>query len=127
MQLRPHTTTLVNWLPASALALGLLAAFAMLRAPMARPLVSLALWLITGGFALFWLTRDRRATGYRSSRWLSFAAVLPLFQIVPLSYYLVRTRGARSGALAVLALILLAAIFLLAFAAGFALGRRMLI
>jgi hypothetical protein len=126
MKLRPHTATLINWLPASALGLGLLGAYAMVRAPAAKPLVSVALWLITGGFGLFWLTRDRRERGYRSSRWLSFGAVLPLFQIVPLSYYLIRTRGGHSGALAVLALVVLAAIFLLAFGAGFLLGKHIL-
>jgi hypothetical protein len=117
---------LINFLPASALCLGLLTAFAMLRAPGARPFVSLAFWLITGGLALFWLSRDRRDTGYRGSRWLSFATVVPLLQIVPLSYYLIRTRGAHSGALAVLALVLLAALFVIAFGAGLTLGRHML-
>ena len=124
MNLRAHTRTLINWLPISALILGVLTAYVWLRAPQAKPLLSVVIWLVIGGYGLFWLMRDRRDTGYAKSRWLSFAAVLPVFQLLPLGYYLVRTRGLRSGLRGTLGLLVFAAVFVIAFGGGITMGSR---
>jgi hypothetical protein len=124
VKLRRHTLTLVNWLPISALALGVLTAYVWLRAPQAKPLLSVVIWLVAGGFALYWLMRDRSETGFSKLRWLSFAAVLPLIQVIPVSYYLVRTRGMHSGLRAIAGLLALMLVFFLAYGGGIKLGDR---
>jgi len=124
--MRAHTATLVNWLPISAVSVGLLRALAATHAPAANLLVPLALWASAGGFALFWLMRDRAETGFAKSRWLSFFVILPFFQVVPLSYYLFRTRGLRQGLICTAGLILLVLVFFGAYIAGARLGEHLL-